>query len=97
MPGPTELIIIAIVALVLFGGSRLAGVGKGMGRSIREFKEEVRSVDDGKGPETVDAEIVTEPQRTHGATQDERLRELEAREAELAAREERLRAQQNEI
>lgn len=39
--GWPEAIIILIVVLVLFGGSRLAGVGKGVGRSIREFKDEV--------------------------------------------------------
>lgn len=39
--GIPELIIILVVVLVLFGGSRLAGLGKGVGRSIREFKEEV--------------------------------------------------------
>lgn len=39
---PTEMgiLILVIVALVLFGGSRIAGVGKGAGRAIREFKEE---------------------------------------------------------
>lgn len=96
MPGVPELIIIAVVALLLFGGSRLAGIGKGMGRSIREFKEEVKSVDDGSAPETVDAEIVTETHPGTEKSQAERVRELEAREAELAAREERLRAEQNE-
>ena len=34
------IIIIVLLALVLFGGSRIAGVGKGAGRAIREFKEE---------------------------------------------------------
>lgn len=61
MPGGWEWIIILVVALLLFGGSRLAGLGKGVGRSIREFKEEVKTVDDGHGeqkPEVVDAEIV---------------------------------------
>ncbi|MEZ5087831.1 MAG: twin-arginine translocase TatA/TatE family subunit [Tessaracoccus sp.] len=43
MPGGWELIVILVVALLLFGGSRLAGLGKGVGRSIREFKEEVKS------------------------------------------------------
>lgn len=41
--GWPEAVIILIVVLVLFGGSRLAGVGKGVGRSIREFKDEVSS------------------------------------------------------
>lgn len=43
--GLPELIVILVLVVVLFGGSRLAGLGKGVGRSIREFKEEV------KGPE----------------------------------------------
>ncbi|HOA26863.1 MAG TPA: twin-arginine translocase TatA/TatE family subunit [Arachnia sp.] len=54
--GGWELAIVLVVALLLFGGSRLAGVGKGVGRSIREFKEEVKSAD--SKPEVVDAEIV---------------------------------------
>ena len=37
--GLPELLIILLVALLLFGGSRLAGLGKGVGRSILEFKE----------------------------------------------------------
>lgn len=42
--GWPELLIILVVALLLFGGSRLAGVGKGTGRAIREFKEETRGL-----------------------------------------------------
>lgn len=42
-PGGWELVVILVVALLLFGGSRLAGLGKGVGRSIREFKEEVKT------------------------------------------------------
>lgn len=59
--GGWEWAIVLVVALLLFGGSRLAGIGKGMGRSIREFKEEVKSVngqDAAGGEEIVDAEIV---------------------------------------
>ena len=33
MPGGWEWIIILVVALLLFGGSRLAGLGKGVGAS----------------------------------------------------------------
>jgi len=42
--GTPEIIIVALIALVLFGGSRLAGLGKGAGRAIREFKEETTSI-----------------------------------------------------
>lgn len=87
--GPTEWLIILAIALLLFGGSRLAGIGKGVGRSIREFKEEVKTVEGPDGePETVDAEIVTPEEEAAR----QRQRELEAREAELAAREAELKS-----
>lgn len=40
--GTTEMILIIIPALVLFGGGQLAGVGKALGKSIKDFKQEVR-------------------------------------------------------
>ena len=36
--GPTELIVILIILLVLFGGAKLPGLAKGLGQSIKEFK-----------------------------------------------------------
>jgi sec-independent protein translocase protein TatA len=41
--GGWEWVILAVVALVLFGGTKLAGFGKNAGRAIREFKEETKS------------------------------------------------------
>ena len=43
--GPWEIALIVILALVLFGGGKLAGVGKALGKSIKDFKSEVK--DDG--------------------------------------------------
>lgn len=40
--GTTEIILIVILALVLFGGGKLAGVGKALGKSIKDFKNEVK-------------------------------------------------------
>ncbi len=40
--GMGELIIILIIAVLLFGGKKLSGVGKALGQSIREFKDEVK-------------------------------------------------------
>lgn len=39
--GIMEILIILVIALVVFGGGKLAGVGKALGQSIREFKKEV--------------------------------------------------------
>ncbi|MBO4471211.1 MAG: twin-arginine translocase TatA/TatE family subunit [Clostridia bacterium] len=46
--GTTEIILIVILALVLFGGGKLAGVGKALGKSIKDFKHEVKEDDDDK-------------------------------------------------
>lgn len=48
--GPTELIIILVIVLLLFGGSRLAGLGKSSGRALKEFKEETRGLRDADKP-----------------------------------------------
>jgi sec-independent protein translocase protein TatA len=73
LPGGMEWVILLVVALLLFGGTRLAGMGKGAGRAIREFKDEVKAptgIEAQKAAEAedvstpVDAEIVTpEPRK----------------------------------
>lgn len=40
--GPTELIIVLIVILVLFGGKKLPELAKGLGQGMREFKAATR-------------------------------------------------------
>ncbi len=41
--GVPELILILAIILLLFGTSRLSGLGKGLGQAIRGFKDEVES------------------------------------------------------
>jgi len=43
--GVPELLIIFLILLLLFGASRLAGIGTSLGRSIREFRREVKEDD----------------------------------------------------
>ena len=43
--GTTEIILIIVLVLVLFGGGKLAGVGKALGKSIKDFKNEVKEDD----------------------------------------------------
>ncbi len=40
--GLPELLLILVLALVIFGAGRLAGIGKALGQSIREFRAEVK-------------------------------------------------------
>ncbi len=51
--GPWEIALILVLALVLFGGGKLAGVGKALGTSIKDFKHEMK--DDEEGTEKKDA------------------------------------------
>jgi sec-independent protein translocase protein TatA len=44
--GPTELIIVLVILMLLFGGSKLPGLAKGLGQSIREFKKASKEGDD---------------------------------------------------
>lgn len=51
--GATEIILIIILALVLFGGGKLASVGKSLGKSIKDFKNEIKDeTADTKGSNT---------------------------------------------
>jgi sec-independent protein translocase protein TatA len=43
--GIPELVLILAIILLLFGTSRLAGLGKGLGQAIRGFKGEMESKD----------------------------------------------------
>jgi sec-independent protein translocase protein TatA len=40
--GLPELLVILLVFMVLFGGKKLADVGKGLGEGIRNFKSSVK-------------------------------------------------------
>ncbi len=43
--GPMELVLILAIALVVFGPSKLPGVGKALGKAIHEFKSSVNGSD----------------------------------------------------
>ena len=43
--GPMELLVILLVALLLFGGTKIPELAKGLGEGIRNFKDSL------KGPE----------------------------------------------
>jgi len=41
---PTHLIVLAVVAVVLFGGKKLPELGKGLGEGLKGFKDGVKGV-----------------------------------------------------
>ncbi len=60
--GPTELIVILVILLVLFGGSKLPSLAKGLGQSVKEFKKATKEEEEAsKAPAT------TEPKKTEPA------------------------------
>jgi sec-independent protein translocase protein TatA len=50
--GPTEMVILLVIVLILFGGSRLPSLMKGVGEGIRNFKSGINEAPDEKKPET---------------------------------------------
>ena len=50
--GMTEMIIILIIVVVLFGGKRLPELGRGIGEAMRNFKKSVGGQDEGS--QTID-------------------------------------------
>jgi len=44
--GLPELLIILAIIIIIFGASRLAGLGRGLGQAIRGFKDEIKPDED---------------------------------------------------
>jgi sec-independent protein translocase protein TatA len=44
--GPTELIIVLVIALIVLGPKRLPEAGKSLGRGMREFKDSISGASD---------------------------------------------------
>lgn len=55
--GITELILILVIALIIFGPGKLPDVGRALGKSIREFKNAERGTE-----ESISAQTVVQPE-----------------------------------
>jgi sec-independent protein translocase protein TatA len=44
--GPTELIIVLVIVLVIFGPKRLPGLGRSLGSGMKEFRDSVTGKSD---------------------------------------------------
>jgi sec-independent protein translocase protein TatA len=79
--GPTELLIILAVLVLLFGATKLPELARGSGRALRIFKAETKGLMDDDDP----------------ATKTPEQRALEARQADLAARQAELDAERERL
>jgi sec-independent protein translocase protein TatA len=57
---PMHLLIILIIVLIIFGPSKLAGLGKGMGEGIKNFKDAMRNDDTNKPAPPANTTTTTE-------------------------------------
>jgi sec-independent protein translocase protein TatA len=60
--GIPELIVIFLIVILLFGGSRLPLIGKGLGEGIRNFKKGMHGAADDETPERLEGKTGTRPQ-----------------------------------
>ena len=52
--GASELILILIIALILFGPGKLPEIGKALGRGVRDFKDALNGIDEDKSSKDKD-------------------------------------------
>jgi sec-independent protein translocase protein TatA len=65
--GVGELSIILCIVVVLFGAGRLAGIGSGLGKGIRNFKKEIDPAEKKKLEEQAQAEAEEKTEDTDSA------------------------------
>lgn len=80
--GPAELIIIAVIVLLIFGGKRLPEIGKGLGGAVREMKNIKKDIKLDKGKEKKEGVSTESPEE--GKADEENKNYLESRIAEKA-------------
>jgi sec-independent protein translocase protein TatA len=73
---PMHLIIILVIVLLIFGPSRLGEIGKGLGKSIRDFKKAVS--EDEKEADTEGRKELTSPMAMENKSQEASRDSVEA-------------------
>ena len=89
--GPTEIILVILVIVLLFGAKKLPELARGSGRALRIFKAETKGLMDDDEDDTQADSAQSSPQRTQAQLELEaKQRDLAQRQAELDAEAERM-------
>ena len=62
--GPTELIIILVIVLLIFGAGKMPQIGGAMGKAIRNFKSGISSKDDTADESLEDLKLEEKPEES---------------------------------
>jgi sec-independent protein translocase protein TatA len=65
--GAPELLIVLVIVLLIFGPKRLPGLGRQLGRGMREFKDSISGKDDRDDDEDVDDDVAAQRRKTEAA------------------------------
>jgi sec-independent protein translocase protein TatA len=79
---PSHLLLVLVVVVVLFGSRRLPDAARGLGRSMRIFKSEVKQMKDDDEPRPAQGEprVAAEPLEGRVVREDETVRETRTTE-----------------
>ena len=54
--GMQEIIVIALIVLLLFGGKKIPELMKGLGKGVKSFKDGMKEIEDDKGDDKSSSE-----------------------------------------
>ncbi len=77
MPGPSELVLILVIVLVIFGHNRIPQLGEALGKGIRNFKKSFAKDETEAEATQVEVRQVTE---TEASTVSEAAKQTEKNE-----------------
>jgi sec-independent protein translocase protein TatA len=76
--GPTELIIIMFIILILFGAKKLPELAQGLGKGIREFKRASNEIQDELNVSNIEAAKKTQTPEAENKTADKKTNDTAA-------------------
>jgi sec-independent protein translocase protein TatA len=78
--GTSEIVLLLLLALLLFGAKRLPEIGRSMGRGMREFKD---SITGKEGDQSAPAELPPAPNISSSVTDDMDIEDAHAEHADI--------------